>query len=192
MGKLRSTAAYKIKQMLSTSEWADFFREMNVFIKDDRAIDQLLQFAVFKRKGTSAKGGRLSPPKMAVIGSEHEEVEAVEELADAGPFTRSVSTPQMRNGRGSQGTARERKGQKDKTEVVSDNEAENEDRSSLFGGRGSLFETANRTYSKSQSNVLRPNNKDTKSAKTANQKAAQGMSKSQRRNRRKKANKARK
>merc|ERR1719334_3078541 len=115
---------------------------------------------------------------MTVIGGEHEEMA---ELEEAGPLTRSVSTPQMRNDNGNQGGARGRAGPTDKTEAVSDNEADTEDRSTLFGGRGSLFETADRSYtkpkSKSQSNVLRPNGKD----KTANNKATQGMSKSQRR-----------
>ena len=154
--QLRSTAPYKMKQMLSSVEWSDFFRKLNVFIRDDRAIDQLLHFAVFKRQDLG-KGGRgrqsrrqmPSPPKMAVIGSEYEQ-----ETEQKRQPLRSDQ-----NARGSQGVVRP---EPTDTEALTSNEASQPSSSSSawnLGDRGSLFDTADRTYS---SNAQRTNGKGQK------------------------------
>merc|ERR1719412_61044 len=48
--KVRNGVGSKTKFILNSTKWSDYFNELDVVLKDEKAIDQLLRFAVYNSK----------------------------------------------------------------------------------------------------------------------------------------------
>merc|ERR1712083_889162 len=71
--KVRNGVVAKTKFILNSQSWRDYFNELDVVIRDDKAIDQLLRFAIFNSKsaGYHRDQGiikKVNPPSIRVNG----------------------------------------------------------------------------------------------------------------------------
>eukprot|EP01083_Nonionella_stella_P102803 292819_1 len=85
--KVRNGVVHKTKFILNSSTWWDYFNELEVTIKDEKSIDQLLRFAIYnsKRKGYHNARGQLkqmNPPHMRVNSKRYDKPQCIDDGRD--------------------------------------------------------------------------------------------------------------